>query len=1170
MATTSAWLDDAFQTTKEEFKRNLQSPASYDFSKIVRIEDVYDEATRIQREQAKTKTLRGLKRLEPLINGLKEYSAVVEVFIQVKPDVMSLIWGPLKLILQASSSVLFAFEKVVQVVRDIGMVLPNFKVYAQLFESNHDIRQALFLFYADILDFYAVLLNFLANRRLNVFLEAIWPNVRSKIAKIQENMEQHKAMMTMNVNLEAIQRADEDRKLALKENEHQQEFRDKQTYSTIRNELNPCDYDARLVDIDRRSSVRSGEWLKTEPSFMKWLDSSDRTLRCMWLYGIPGSGKTFLAGNLVRRMRISEQRVLFVFLSHDNQPAGDTISVFHAILFQLLEDNPKFRPILYEASHSNHRKLKSDTSFVREVLCKILKCIGPSFIILDGLDELDERSWKCLLDDVFQVYKICPEMKLLISSRDERGISIFLKDKATLLRIDHKNLEDISSFVQVECEDLLVEMKTQGADKQTCSRIREVLNGMFIYARLVLHMVAEKRTLPDIEAEVENLPRGLDEVYGRLLVRIKNKPAARKILQWVACARRPLREEEMLQILAVKPETRDFAHSGPTKVRKEFRDILKECGSIIEISEDAIRFVHFSAKEYLLHEQSNNFLNLTEAHLDAALICATYLSFSSLDLLFSTSLDNMDIAQKQIVEGDFVIFEYASIAFIEHLTSFCENQGSGLDMCLTKTIEYFQANRGHGSIDISQIPSHFTSLFEKFAQNPGHHALLSAASCFQRSAQLGWLNNNEAIESPISDPLGLFFARSRFRHCLESLTSQETAQEALINRLYGLKIYCCNQYSCHSYWNGFRFKIERDLHLKKHNRPYKCSVENCLFAEIGFHNRAELHNHTHAIHPSQHSKDDSGSSLKQSQPVTNTLDLLEHAITLNQIESVQELLRRTGNEKRTEEICEKRQRDIYCGLFDTRGLLEAALATALEAENLPNIEYLLLQGADMAMDTSVSYEMESKATRMIARKGSSTRRIARKGSSMSGYVRAISRWSPSLMAFLINECHVKLPAQIGNSGHMIFANPGIQHITPHEARRRFNEIRQYILWPEVYTEGCWGAVELRNPVALEVCLENGGNPNLLKWRGSSNRVLLWGVVRSGTRGGAKIVKILLQHGAAPDIPECSGIENLAGMKKIEGYFGLSWEEIVQRIKAGEDLVISKRAELLAKYRSRVT
>lgn len=86
--------------------------------------------------------------------------------------------------------------------------------------------------------------------------------------------------------------------------------------------------------------------------------------------------------------------------------------------------------------------------------------------------------------------------------------------------------------------------------------------------------------------------------YGRLLTRIKSKlshtlrTTVRTILQWVTCARRPLREEEILQVLAIEPDKADF-----TKGRKEFRDICKACGPIIEINESTVQFVHFSAKE---------------------------------------------------------------------------------------------------------------------------------------------------------------------------------------------------------------------------------------------------------------------------------------------------------------------------------------------------------------------------------------------------------------------------------------------------------------------------------------------------------------------------------------------------------------------------------------------
>ncbi len=56
------------------------------------VDDVYDAAREIQRQQAKTKSFRGLKRIEALIKVLQEYGDVVDTFVQVQPDILSLIW----------------------------------------------------------------------------------------------------------------------------------------------------------------------------------------------------------------------------------------------------------------------------------------------------------------------------------------------------------------------------------------------------------------------------------------------------------------------------------------------------------------------------------------------------------------------------------------------------------------------------------------------------------------------------------------------------------------------------------------------------------------------------------------------------------------------------------------------------------------------------------------------------------------------------------------------------------------------------------------------------------------------------------------------------------------------------------------------------------------------
>lgn len=124
MASAVSPVEDAFLNARKDFLKTVKNPEKYNLTGFHSVEDVYDMTDKIQEKQAATRTLRGLKRIEPFINGLKEYAAVIEVFIQAKADILSLIWvrlrsghtcgrptdesaciqGPLKLVLQVSTS----------------------------------------------------------------------------------------------------------------------------------------------------------------------------------------------------------------------------------------------------------------------------------------------------------------------------------------------------------------------------------------------------------------------------------------------------------------------------------------------------------------------------------------------------------------------------------------------------------------------------------------------------------------------------------------------------------------------------------------------------------------------------------------------------------------------------------------------------------------------------------------------------------------------------------------------------------------------------------------------------------------------------------------------------------------------------------------------------------
>jgi len=67
---------------------------------------------------------------------------------------------------------------------------------------------------------------------------------------------------------------------------------------------------------------------------------------------------------------------------------------------------------------------------------------------------------------------------------------------------------------------------------------------------------------------------------------------AKRVLEWVACSRVPLRREEIAQALMIKEGDATLALE-----RKLLQELKQLCGPIIEVQNDYVYFVHFTAKE---------------------------------------------------------------------------------------------------------------------------------------------------------------------------------------------------------------------------------------------------------------------------------------------------------------------------------------------------------------------------------------------------------------------------------------------------------------------------------------------------------------------------------------------------------------------------------------------
>ena len=118
---------------------------------------------------------------------------------------------------------------------------------------------------------------------------------------------------------------------------------------------------------------------------------------------------------------------------------------------------------------------------------------------------------------------------------------------------------------------------------------------------------------PSVGRILEELPETLDETYERVLREINkaNREHARRLLQCLTVALRPLRVEELAEVLAI-----DFnapTHGGIPQLNAKWRwadhhqAVLSTCSSLIAIVDDGdskvVQFSHFSVKEYLTSDR---------------------------------------------------------------------------------------------------------------------------------------------------------------------------------------------------------------------------------------------------------------------------------------------------------------------------------------------------------------------------------------------------------------------------------------------------------------------------------------------------------------------------------------------------------------------------------------
>ena len=114
----------------------------------------------------------------------------------------------------------------------------------------------------------------------------------------------------------------------------------------------------------------------------------------------------------------------------------------------------------------------------------------------------------------------------------------------------------------------------------------------------------------DIRSSLDNMPKTLDETYEHALLAINEemRQYAQRLFQCLAVSIRPLRVEELADILAVRFDAGALPKFNPDwRLGNPEEAVLSVCSNLISVVDvdgsQIIQFSHFSVKEYLMSDR---------------------------------------------------------------------------------------------------------------------------------------------------------------------------------------------------------------------------------------------------------------------------------------------------------------------------------------------------------------------------------------------------------------------------------------------------------------------------------------------------------------------------------------------------------------------------------------
>lgn len=257
----------------------------------------------------------------------------------------------------------------------------------------------------------------------------------------------------------------------------------------IRRWLSPPDPFTNYQKALKLRQAGTGGWFIESREYTRWKIEAPS---CLWLYGIPGCGKTILCSaalrDVLRYCQDGSGRVAaYFFFDFNDVEKQDTGKMLRSLIWQLSQQSdqiPASLNDLFSSCESGQRQPSVDA--LQQVLRLIIQELPQAYIVLDALDECAQRTELMETLQTIAEWRL-QSLHLLVTSRRVRDIEStleeFVDDQSRICLQGALVDKDIHRYVQgrLATDKTLQKWRKDDVRQEIETVLRDGANGMYAF-----------------------------------------------------------------------------------------------------------------------------------------------------------------------------------------------------------------------------------------------------------------------------------------------------------------------------------------------------------------------------------------------------------------------------------------------------------------------------------------------------------------------------------------------------------------------------------------------------------------------------------------------------------------------------------------------------------------